>query len=153
MMEVARGVPNACHGLEGHASYRIVPAPVRPGRHHHRVISAVGGGLGVVGQRCGWPPFVRSLVLPDGPRDARELVGESDSRPVVPPLPFDFEGPELYWMGVAGTFGAGEHGPCAVYEEHPEVGIAPLADASEPTVEAGRVFIWCEAEVRGEVSS
>ena len=45
MMEVARGEPIAQHGLEGQASHRFIPAPVRPERHQHSVVSAVCGGF------------------------------------------------------------------------------------------------------------
>jgi hypothetical protein len=44
MMEVARGEPIVLYGLEGQASYRFIPAPVRPERHQHSVVSAVRGG-------------------------------------------------------------------------------------------------------------
>jgi len=68
MMEVARGEPIVCHDLRGQSCYRFIPAPVRPERHQHGVVSAVRGGW-----YRGAPPLVWSLVSPDGPADARML--------------------------------------------------------------------------------
>ena len=72
---------------------------------------------------------------------------------LLSPLTFDFEGADLHGMGIARSFGAREHGRCAVDEEHCELGIPTLADGSEATCEPGRVLLWCQAEVRGEMST
>jgi hypothetical protein len=87
------------------------------------------------------------LVLPDGPGDPGEFISERDSGFVVSCGAFESECPELDGMGIGLSLGAPEDGSCAVDKEHPDIGIATLADGAETSGKTRRVFPRCESEI------
>jgi hypothetical protein len=78
-----------------------------------------------------------TLIAPDTPRDAGEAVGECDGRDVVPRAELHTECPELEWAGLVSAVRGEERGTRAVDQEHAEVGVASLGDATEATPETG----------------
>src|SRR2546426_6862934 len=61
------------------------------------------------------------VVLPDGPDDAGELVGEGDGGFVVPAESLEMESPGAQTVGRAPLAGGPEDGARAVDEEHAEI--------------------------------
>jgi hypothetical protein len=118
----------------------------------HRVGAVASGGnpLGVVSVEP-------AVVIPDGPRDAGELVGQSDRGPIRVGFSGLLEGPGLeLGDGLACHLGAarGEKGGAgAVNEEHANVGVALFADASESLAPSGGVLARGEPEPAGDLAA
>jgi hypothetical protein len=78
----------------------------------------------------------RALILPGGPDDARQFVGECDRGFVVAAAFGGGDGPgpqPVEWSAPACHAQAGiEHGACAVDQQCAQVHIATFADAPEP---------------------
>src|SRR5687767_8986750 len=78
----------------------------------------------------------RAAVIPHGPGDACEFVSERDGRFVGMTLARTLERPclELRQRLVGGSEPAGsvERCPSTVHEEHADIGISLLADATQP---------------------
>src|SRR6266480_5346402 len=92
-----------------------------------------------------------SFVLhPDGPGDARELVGERAGRLVVVGTVLDGEGPGSKAIEVAAGApchgSRAEHRACPVGEQHPDVTVAALRDASQVAGAARGVLARGEAK-------
>jgi hypothetical protein len=80
------------------------------------------------------------VSFPDDPGDASELVGESDGGLVVTASSLDFESPGPEAVGGFHALGSPKNGAGAVGEEHSDIGVAALADATEPADASGGVF-------------
>ena len=75
--------------------------------------------------------FEGPLVAPDAPGDARELIGESDGRHVVAVSVFNTERPGAKTIGFIHELGGTQNGTSPVDEEHAQVAVASLGDATE----------------------
>lgn len=93
------------------------------------------------------------VSFPDDPDDASELVGESDGGLVVTASSLDFESPGPEAVGGFHALGSPKNGAGAVGEEHSDIGVAALADATEPADASGGVFSRSQAEIARELSS
>ena len=86
----------------------------------------------------------RALILPGGPDDARQLVGEGDSRLVVTATALGMDCPAAQAIRISsapcGAERGVEHGPGAVDQQCAQVDVAALADAPEPAALAGGVL-------------
>jgi hypothetical protein len=91
-------------------------------------------------------------VLPDGPGDSGELVGESDSGLVVAACGFASEGPgsESVWGSALGGM---KDGASTMDEERSQVDVAASGDRAKAAPLTGGSLSGCEAEIAGEVSS
>src|SRR5881628_3813959 len=93
-----------------------------PMRHHRVRLTAVSG-------ESSFPPCVSGgghlpeidIVLPDGPDDAGQLVGEGDGSLVVTAEFLEVQSPGAQTVGGGALLGGPENGTCAVDEEHAEV--------------------------------
>lgn len=93
------------------------------------------------------------VSFPDDPSDARELVGESDGGLVVTASSLDLESPDPEAVGGFHALGSPKNRAGAVGEEHSDVGIASLADPTEPADASGGVFSRSQAEIACELAS
>src|SRR6266704_2174991 len=93
------------------------------------------------------------VVLPDGPDDAGELVGEGDGGLVVTAEFLEMQGPDAQTVGGSTLLGSPEDGACAVDEEHAKVDVAALADGTEAADETAGAFTRGQPEVAGEVTA
>jgi len=94
--------------------------------------------------------FVAARVAPDGPGNARELVGYGDRGFVVPALRFDVKRPGGERVGVLFVLGRPENGSRTVDEEHAEVGISAFGDLAESAGVTARAFFGHEPEITRE---
>jgi hypothetical protein len=90
---------------------------------------------------------------PHGPRDAGELVGESDGGLVVAARALNVECPGLEAIGMRVFLCGPEDGAGALDEKHADIGIAPLGDGAETADKPARVFPGSEAEEACEVAT
>ena len=89
----------------------------------------------------------------DGPDDPGEFVGDSNHGLVVSPRAVDLPSPGAELVGRARTdVCRAEHGAPALGEEHTQVGVATLGDASEAANVATGVFLGNQAEVAREAA-
>src|SRR5512145_5122 len=96
-MKVAGAEPIVARGLEGLRSYRLRRASGRFACHESDLGSARGGSERSIQAGGRGPVAVEgALMLPSGPGDARQFVGEGDGRLVVAaaPLGGDRPGPQ-----------------------------------------------------------
>jgi len=111
----------------------------------------------LVGYCSGADRYVSGVVVPDGPSDTGQFVGQGDSGLVVADPAFERDGPLLQpGQGLTGfgeLYGPVEHGAGAVNQQHAHVAIPALADAAEEAVVAGAVFPGCQSEPGGEMSA
>ncbi|MBV6425124.1 MAG: hypothetical protein NAOJABEB_02938 [Steroidobacteraceae bacterium] len=98
----------------------------------------------------------RLLIAQRGEADARELVGERTGGLVVIGAGLQGEGPLSQGversMSALADGGGAQHGARAVGEEHAQVAITALAEASEVAGLSRGTFLGCEAEPGGEVT-
>src|SRR5258705_215295 len=126
-----------------------------PMRHHRVRLTAVSG------ERSSIPPCVSGgghlpeidIVLPDGPDDAGQLVGEGDGGLVVAAELLEMQSPGAQTVGGATLLGGPEDGPRAVDEKHAEVDVAALADGAEAADETAGALAGRQPEVAGEVTT
>jgi hypothetical protein len=88
-----------------------------------------------------------------GPSDASELVGKGDGGLVVAAETLDLQRPGAKSVGVLFGLGSPEYGARSVREEHAEVRVASLADATEPSDLTAGALLRYEAEVARESPS
>ena len=94
-----------------------------------------------------------TLAGGDGPDDPGEFVGDSNHGLVVSPRAVDLPSPGAELVGRALTdVRRAEHGAPALGEEHTDVGVATLGDASEAANVATGVFLGNQAEVAREAA-
>ena len=94
-----------------------------------------------------------AVVLPDGPGDAGELVGEGDGGLVVAELALEAQRPGAQAVAVLHALGVPEDRARAVDEEHAQVGVAALGDPAEASAQAARVLAGCQADEAGHVAA
>ena len=94
-----------------------------------------------------------TVVSPDGPGDAGQLVGESDGGLVVAEPSLESEGPGSESVVGGGFLGVAEDGTCAVDEQHSEVGVTALGDSAQTSAQTAGVFSRGETQEAGEVTS
>src|SRR5262245_14680555 len=124
-------------------------------RHHRVKLAAVSGESSLI------PPCESGsghlleidVVLPDGPDDAGELVGEGDSSLVVAAERLEMESPGAQTVGGATLAGSPENGACAMNEQHTEVDVAALADGAETADETAGAHAGRQSQVAGEVTA
>ena len=96
------------------------------------------------------PGFVDSLLRPDGPGDACELVCQGGGGTVVTSAFLDFEGPGLKPVRGLGAFGGQEYGPSSVDQEGTQVGVAAFGDCAQMAVVTAGEFLRDQAEEGSE---
>src|SRR5688572_30040494 len=124
-------------------------------RHHRVRLTAVSGESSSI------PPCVSGrghlpeidIVLPDGPDDAGQLVGESNGRLVVAAELLEVQSPGAQAVGGATLLGGPEDGASAVDEKHAEIDVAALADGAEAADETAGALAGRQAQVAGEVAA
>src|SRR5206468_2606961 len=104
--------------------------------------------LGSLGER-----LEVAAVLPGGPGDAGELVGQGDRCLVVSNASLELERPGPEAIVFLRLLSVAENGPRSVDQEHTDVGVSALGDATEPALHPARVFPGGEPEVAREVAA
>ena len=81
-------------------------------------------------------------VLPHGPGDARQLVGQRDGSLVVTPQAFELQRPcaQPIERPRGRALGVPQHRPRPVNEEHAQIGVAALTDGAQVAAGARRVL-------------
>ncbi len=110
MMESAHGEPIDETGLKGQACCRLSPSRSDLFRHHSASLRSVRGWaeLGLSRLSGGlrfWGGLEVAVVLPDGPGDASELVGEGDGGLVVAELALEAQRPRAESVAVLHALG------------------------------------------------
>src|SRR6185295_6382664 len=101
-------------------------------------------------RRLGW---VGGLVSPHSADDTRHLVGQGHGGLVVAARGLEVQDPGAQAVGLFGAFGGQQHGAGAVNQEHPQIDVTALADASESSCQAAGALTRSEAEKAGEATT
>jgi hypothetical protein len=92
-------------------------------------------------------------VVRYGPNDASKFVGEGNDGSVVTSQPFNFECPRAQSVGLRDTLGRAEKCAGSVDDQHSDIGVAALADRTEPSRRAAGSFARRQPQIAGEVST
>src|SRR5436190_6243230 len=124
-------------------------------RHHRVRLAAVSGeSSSIPPSESGGRHLPKiDVVLPDGPDDAGQFVGEGHGRFVVAAERLELQSPGAQTVGGATLLGSPEDGACAVDEQHAEVDVAALADGAEAADEAAGALARRQPQVAGQVTA
>ena len=128
MMESRAGEANRLTAPGARVVIGTLPRRSEPVRHQSLALGAVlVESLTPSGRvRFG---LEHAILLPYGPDDAGEFVGEADGGFVVTAPVLELECPDTERVWLLGAVAAPEDGAGAVGEEHTQIGIATFADA------------------------